>query len=424
MITPESIEFETFVNGEVIDEPKQIFHGDRVVVGGSHYFRISNPTCPNRSKTPVVDYHLAHQEILKEQEKRLRNELNAEKEAAILQIEEERNKNEGLFKERIFKLEMETSKYNFMKELMDSEKEAMNRPPTLDDDFQYRPPQSNLSEQIEQWHPEQSLHETQIRVKEATQRCRALGLNYEFVQTQVADKFGFFDAVVNIIDRDGHRMAEWPTARLDIWLDWIRDHDAVTVNNIFECVDVHWTDREDDGDQLNESLNSSRISLNLNAIRGSFLSNSMRNSLSNIRDKFMPWGDRNNRATSTTISVNATESILRKSSGPKEFLSPKKMPRNGGNKENVDNRTQANSFEIETQIELRNLRKAALRLKQLCAANEQRPPNASTTSDDIKLARTAVAKIENLTNELRTIFKIDGDDAVSKTPKSVRFVLD
>lgn len=31
----------------------QLFHGDRLVIGGSHYFRISNPDCPNRSKNMV-----------------------------------------------------------------------------------------------------------------------------------------------------------------------------------------------------------------------------------------------------------------------------------------------------------------------------------------------------------------------------------
>lgn len=429
-IKPESTEFETFVNGELILESRQIFHGDRVVIGGSHYFRISNPTCPNRSKNHIVDYHLAHQEILKEQEKRLRDELNAEKEAAFIQIEEERTKNEGLIKERIAKLEMEKFKFNCMKEMIESEKEALNKPLSLDDSFQYRPPQSNLSEQIERWHPERSLHETQIKVKEATQRCRGLGLNYEFVQTQVADKFGFFDAVVNIIDRDGNRMAEWPTARLDIWLDWIRDCDAVTKDNIFDCVDVDWAEREGDGDLLNESLNSSRISLNMNAMRGSFLGNSVRNSFANIRDKLLPWGDRSKAASSTTAATGgpekaiATESILRKSIyGTKEFLSPKKISRSG-NKENVDANPQIDrTFEIEAQIELRNLRKANLRLKQLCAANEQRASH-TTTAEEIQLAQRTLAKIEHLTNDLRSIFKIDGDDAVSKTPKSVRFVLD
>lgn len=424
-IKSESYDFETFVNGEVLEHQRQIFHGDRVVIGGSHYFRISNPTCPQRNKNPVVDYHLAHQEILKEQEKRLRDELNAEKEAALLQIEEERSKNEGYFKEKIAKLEIEQFKFNCMKEIMESEKEALKKKQPLDTSFQYNPPQSNLSEQIERWHPEQSLHETQIKVKEATQRCRGLGLNYEFIQTQVADEFGLFKPMVNIIDRNESRMAEWPTARLDIWLDWVRDND-ITAVNIFDCVDVNWTEREEE-DDLNESLNSSRISLNMSAMRGMFLGNSVKSSFTNIRDRFMPWTDRSKNATNLD-KISETDSNAYKSApiqSTKEFVAPKKPARRSGNKENV-NSTSAmqcdRTFEIEAQIELRNLRKATLKLKQLC--NDSGRTTNPTMADDIKLARATVTKIENLTNELRCIFKMEGDDAICKTPKSVRFVLD
>lgn len=49
----ENEEFETFVNGELLTEKKQIFNGDRVVIGGSHYFRISNPNCSHRLQETV-----------------------------------------------------------------------------------------------------------------------------------------------------------------------------------------------------------------------------------------------------------------------------------------------------------------------------------------------------------------------------------
>lgn len=52
-LIPENTEFETFVNGEMVYDKIQLFHGDRLVIGGSHYFRISNPDCPNRSKNMV-----------------------------------------------------------------------------------------------------------------------------------------------------------------------------------------------------------------------------------------------------------------------------------------------------------------------------------------------------------------------------------
>lgn len=52
-ISPQNDEFETFVNGEVIGERTQIFNGDRVVIGGSHFFRINNPHCSRRSSETV-----------------------------------------------------------------------------------------------------------------------------------------------------------------------------------------------------------------------------------------------------------------------------------------------------------------------------------------------------------------------------------
>lgn len=52
-IKPENEEFETFVNGELLTHKKQIFNGDRVVIGGSHYFRISNPNCSHRLQETV-----------------------------------------------------------------------------------------------------------------------------------------------------------------------------------------------------------------------------------------------------------------------------------------------------------------------------------------------------------------------------------
>lgn len=56
-IAPQSDEFETFVNGEVISERTQIFNGDRVVIGGSHFFRINNPHCSRRS-SETVSFHI------------------------------------------------------------------------------------------------------------------------------------------------------------------------------------------------------------------------------------------------------------------------------------------------------------------------------------------------------------------------------
>lgn len=166
-IQPESFECETFVNGELIQDQRQIYHGDRIVIGGLHYFRVSNPDCPKRSQNEIVDYQTAHQEVLREQEKRLRLELLAEKRAAIQQIEEERTQNELNYNEKVAQLELEQFKYKCSQELMDIEKEIMARDQKNESIFEYKPFESDLLEQIRRTMEkpsEESLHETQLKV--------------------------------------------------------------------------------------------------------------------------------------------------------------------------------------------------------------------------------------------------------------------
>lgn len=48
-------------------------HGDRLVIGGNHYFKVSNPHDEQSNiqiSTQAVDYEFAHEEILKVQEKK------------------------------------------------------------------------------------------------------------------------------------------------------------------------------------------------------------------------------------------------------------------------------------------------------------------------------------------------------------------
>uniref|UniRef100_A0A182TD46 Kinesin motor domain-containing protein n=1 Tax=Anopheles melas TaxID=34690 RepID=A0A182TD46_9DIPT len=295
-----STEYETFVNGELVQERRQLFHGDRLVIGGSHYFRISNPLCPNKSNTQImVDFQLAHQEILQEQENRLRRELDVEKKAAIARIEAERMAHEQEYEERLASLELEKFKYKCHKELLETEKEALlqsaskqnskcdgrkARPSDVRDSLDLTPSaaESNLADEIRrimEHTSEESLAHIQMMVKEASQRCRTVGLDYEFKQTQVWQDEGIFRAMINIVDRPNGRIAEWVPARLEYWLGIVRERDDLTADNMFEHFDLVWNEP---GDQsANESLlqdshNSSRISLNLSSVirgRNSIVSN-------------------------------------------------------------------------------------------------------------------------------------------------------
>lgn len=160
-------ECETFVNGELIHNERQIYHGDRIVIGGSHYFRVSNPECSRRAQTDIVDYQTAHQEILREQEKRLRRELMAEQAAAFRQIEEERTKHELSYNEKVAQLELEQFRYKCSKELIDAEKEVLARNHQDESIFEYRPFESDLCEKIKkimERPTEEGMHETQVMV--------------------------------------------------------------------------------------------------------------------------------------------------------------------------------------------------------------------------------------------------------------------
>lgn len=166
-IRPDMDDCETFVNGELIDGERQIYHGDRIVIGGSHYFRVSNPECSRRAQTEIVDYQTAHQEILREQEKRLRFELMAEQQAAIRKIEEERTEHELNYNEKLAQLELEQFRYMCSKELIDAEKEVLARNQMDESMFEYRPFESDLCERIKrimERPTEEGMHETQLMV--------------------------------------------------------------------------------------------------------------------------------------------------------------------------------------------------------------------------------------------------------------------
>lgn len=69
-------------------------------------------------------------------------------------------------------------------------------------------------------------------------------------------------------------MAEWPPARLDVWLDMVREADF-DKQRLFDCVETVWLDWEE-VDRLDESfggdsMNSSRIGLNLSAMKEKLL---------------------------------------------------------------------------------------------------------------------------------------------------------
>lgn len=160
----------------------------------SPYFLFFNQSCVTYSTKPIssikitiffsqIDFQIAHQEILRQQENRLREQLDAEKTAALRQIEEERVANERMYTEKMANLEMEKFRYKCSKEMLDQEKQALEQQMKMEPAFEYRPYQSNLSEEIRrimERPSEECLHQTQLKVNKRTQ-THHLQNNYSFL---------------------------------------------------------------------------------------------------------------------------------------------------------------------------------------------------------------------------------------------------
>lgn len=264
-------------------------------------------------------------------------------------------------------------------------------------------------------------------MKEATQRCRDLGLNYDFVQTQVADEFGLFKAVVNIIDKRKNRVAEWPTARLNVWLDLIRDNSDINARNVFDSVDISWSDRTEEFD-LNESLNSSRISLNLSAMKDAWLGKPPKSCFKSPRSKLPAWPERvadaklTSDKSATPPIQNTKKRLTYDDWGNSDSLAVEMVKRPIENPATTSSNSDQ-TFEALAQHNLRDMRKAALKLKKVCHQNSNENVDASKRATIDRIAN-AVDDIEALTNDIRRMLKDMDTTPVCKTPKSVRFILD
>ncbi|XP_065083485.1 kinesin-like protein KIF14 [Ochlerotatus camptorhynchus] len=446
-LTPEDAEqYETFVNGELVRERHQLLHNDRVVIGGSHYFRVSNPLCPNRNKQIIVDFQSAHQEILREQEKRLRRELDAEKQVAISRIEAERIDHERQYEERLASLELEKFRYKCRQELLETEKEAMLKHSTDEEGqaaLEFTPFQSNLAEEIRkimERPSEESLHQIQLMVKEATQRCKDLGLEFEFQQSQVLDELGIFRAVVNIYDKTSGMVAEWLPARLEYWLGVVRDREDLNKDNIFENFDLEWKANDEELSQpLNDSRNSRRISLNLTS----------------VKDVILKRNSPGKRSPST--NARKSESLLKSmfklgnsnpSSARKELFADENLPDpRHRNDENVPQNQQSPSptkplrFGMKASKQLRDIQVATAKLRKLCEKYHRNNPQDDSictifdSNDGNRsvehMARDflqSVTEIESAVQDMRFVLteqsaKQTAEDE-QKSSKSVRFLLD
>lgn len=274
-------------------------------------------------------------------------------------------------------------------------------------------------------------------MKEATQRCRNLGLNYEFVQTLVADESDVFKAIVKIIDRQKNRFAEWPTARLSVWLDLMRDSNDVTAENAFASVDIEWSENTEEI-AMNESLNSSRISLNLSSMKETLFGKPIKSCFRTIQNKLSPWSTKSqahtNHPKNATKSTNESPEPLQQHNRKKlchDDFEVEHQPFNDKPKKyfaDLDTCGMSTStpteekFEVQAQRYLSDLRKTTFKMKKLCHNKFNENANIRDQKISNKVL-TALEEIDHLTNEIRHLMK-NNESSPRKTPKSVRFILD
>lgn len=267
-------------------------------------------------------------------------------------------------------------------------------------------------------------------MKEATQRCRNLGLNYEFVQTLVPDESDVFKAIIKIVDRSNNRYAEWPTARLSVWLDLMRDNSDVTAENAFDSVDIDWLENTEEI-AMNESLNSSRISLNLSAMKETLLGKPMKSCFKSIQNKLSPWSF---KSQSKPNVINSQDSPIQKK---KLLFDDFIEEHNATAADQLSNATPKKHFDsaISTSTPsadrcqanldtyLSDLRKTMVKIKEVYQNDE----NVEMKDNQKQIANQkvlpALAEIEQMTNEIRQLMQ-KNEPSPRKTPKSVRFILD
>lgn len=276
-----------------------------------------------------------------------------------------------------------------------------------------------------------------FQVKEANKRCRDFDKNIKFVQTEVADEEGIFKTVIIIIDRDNKRSSEWPPARLDEWLDQIRDN-QLTADNLFDYFTIDWKDCDEEVDAANDTLNESGISLNLSAMKEAILGKVPEQMISTIRN----FVGSQFSGSKSDDSLLKTAIINDSTSSKKSINSPKRTPvRNDNESTSLKNRNKPSSLKTngtmslqqtsprspvdwsflqQTDAYLHDLKKVTNKLKKLCYnynnENQEGGINAMVTN----VLRSA-EQIEHFTSDIETILD---DNGRIKSPKSVRFLND
>lgn len=240
-----------------------------------------------------------------------------------------------------------------------------------------------------------------LQVNEATQHCRNAGLSYEFQQSQVMNEFGIFDTKVLIFDKDNRRKAEWPTARLEIWLNIVRE-EQIYKETVFESFDIEWELNTDDEKLPNdESLNSSKISLNLSVVKDFFCRGS----------KPLTPNTPASQKKSHHLNRSFLTSSVQKTKNTNRLLTYED--------ECDENEDRFQDFEDQTRKYISEMQKNTLKMKKLCTQFQA----LNAKHSNVEKIKESVEEIEGQIGYISNALT-SSSYSPSKTPKLVRFFLD
>lgn len=209
-----------------------------------------------------------------------------------------------------------------------------------------------------------------------------------------------FHSKVLIFDKNNQRKAEWPTARLEVWLDIVRG-EYITEESVFESVDIEWEIHNDDENMPNESLNSSKISLNLS------LAKDFLNRGGNVLTP-------NNTPASQKKTNNLNKSVL---------INSLQKSRNTNRLLTYDDECDENEYRAEEFEELARkyisaMQKNTSKMRTLCVQFQ-----SSNTNSNVEKIKKSIEEIEGQIGYMKNAL-ISSNTSPTKTPKLVRFFLD
>ncbi|KAK3088274.1 hypothetical protein FSP39_016918 [Pinctada imbricata] len=107
----------TYVNGELVSDSVILHHGDRVNLGGDHYFRFNHPMevstkAGGSIQQEIKDFEFAKQELYRAQEKRLLDEAKKQAQEEVKKAEQEWISQKIDYEDKLAELEKELRQQN------------------------------------------------------------------------------------------------------------------------------------------------------------------------------------------------------------------------------------------------------------------------------------------------------------------------